>query len=133
MLQRGMIFLMMIKSYSLQQKPQSAIKPNSKTSPPRTVQSSSNRQSPARTVSNQKHKQSPREDSGWDEDSGWGGDDWGDIGSTNKTTVQSRQRDTGVKKSVKSASVQDTGSDNSKAGWDGGWGDDSGWGTMSSG
>ncbi|XP_061172561.1 N-terminal kinase-like protein isoform X1 [Saccostrea echinata] len=80
---------------------------------------SSSRSSPAPSSGLASQQKASKVESGWDvEDSGWGTDEWGPVGSTNKTTVQSRPA-----KQKSPSPPQDT------SGWDqSGWGDGDDWG-----
>ncbi|XP_048733634.2 N-terminal kinase-like protein isoform X2 [Ostrea edulis] len=95
------------------------------TKPMKTMQSkpksnpASSRSSPAPSSGKSSQQKAQDDESGWDvEDSGWGTDEWGTVGSTNKTTVQSRPA-----KQKSSSPPTDT------SRWeDSGWGDVDDWG-----
>lgn len=83
--------------------------------------SSGSRSSPAPSGGMSSQSTAASGESGWDvEDPGWGADDWGTVGSTNKTTVQGRP------------AKQKSTSPPKESGWDdSGWGEVDEWGSGS--
>lgn len=81
--------------------------------------SSGSRSSPAPSGGMSSQNTAASGESGWDvEDSGWGADEWGTVGSTNKTTVQGRP------------AKQKSTSPPKESGWDdSGWGEVDDWGS----
>lgn len=81
--------------------------------------SSGSRSSPAPSGGISSQNTAASGESGWDmEDTGWGADEWGTVGSTNKTTVQGRP------------AKQKSTSPPKESGWDdSGWGEVDDWGS----